>query len=538
MTIQAFAAALVAKYGYPDEKALLFPTATIASRCIDFLIDKSVVGPSNDPNLEISSKLVRGKDVRLVELIFQDETAIVPNSSSLQAIICAVIFPGKYSDIAQSYWQHSGEGVSSRRAEFHFKAFEEGHLIPRNSLKEQNDASPATRKGPRRYQREELLNSHQSENLDPSINSSAPNSQRSPEGRGYVQFVEERFGRNLDLAMAAKAKLAIRRRIAGSLTANVDLQTALETHSDTDIHREVKGFSEDDVYLFPAGMSSIHNVHRTLLAIKGSLKSVCFGFPYLDTLKTLEKWGPGCLFYGHGVAFDLDDLESRCKRSEKFQALWCEFPGNPLLKTPDLRRIRSLADEYDFALVVDETIANSVNVNVLPFADVLVSSLTKIFSGDANVMGGSVVLNPRGRYYRQFKEKFAEEYEDNLWPEDAVYIERNSRDYISRCLRINNNAEVICQVLITSRLVKDLYYPKFNSTRHFYDAHRNPNGGYGMTETDITSSPYALLAHYKELEWAEQYGVDRYLIRFSVGLEGPEELASMLQQALTELETQ
>ena len=111
-------------------------------------------------------------------------------------------------------------------------------------------------------------------------------------------------------------------------------------------------------------------------------------FPYLDTLKTLEKWGPGCLFYGHGVAFDLDDLESRCKRSEKFQALWCEFPGNPLLKTPDLRRIRSLADEYDFALVVEETIANTVNVNVLPFADVLVSRLTKIFSGDANVMGG------------------------------------------------------------------------------------------------------------------------------------------------------
>lgn len=88
------------------------------------------------------------------------------------------------------------------------------------------------------------------------------------------------------------------------------------------------------------------------------------------------------------MASDLDDLESRCKKGERFQALWCEFPGNPLLASPDLRRIRSLADEYDFAVVVDETIASSVNVNVLPYADVVVSSLTKIFSGDANVMGG------------------------------------------------------------------------------------------------------------------------------------------------------
>ena len=69
-------------------------------------------------------------------------------------------------------------------------------------------------------------------------------------------------------------------------------------------------------------------------------------------------------------------------------ALFCEFPGNPLLKTPDLGRIRKLANQYDFAVVVDETIGNFLNVNILPAADIVVSSLTKIFSGDSNVMGG------------------------------------------------------------------------------------------------------------------------------------------------------
>ena len=84
----------------------------------------------------------------------------------------------------------------------------------------------------------------------------------------------------------------------------------------------------------------------------------------------------------------LDDLEKRLESGEKYLALFTEFPGNPLLKSPDLRRIRELADKYDFLVVIDETVGNFLNVNVLPYADVVASSLTKVFSGDSNVMGG------------------------------------------------------------------------------------------------------------------------------------------------------
>ena len=38
-------------------------------------------------------------------------------------------------------------------------------------------------------------------------------------------------------------------------------------------------------------------------------KSVCFGFPYTDTLKVLQKWGPGCHFFGRGTDDDLTALE-------------------------------------------------------------------------------------------------------------------------------------------------------------------------------------------------------------------------------------
>ncbi len=127
-------------------------------------------------------------------------------------------------------------------------------------------------------------------------------------------------------------------------------------------------------------------------------------FPYTDTLKILEKWGPGCHFFGHGLDSDIDALEtlllsltSSSPSTPPILALFCEFPSNPLLRSPNLPRLRALADKYDFLLVVDETVGSFVNVEVLPFVDIVVSSLTKIFSGDANVMGGrwvsSIQLN-------------------------------------------------------------------------------------------------------------------------------------------------
>ena len=106
-------------------------------------------------------------------------------------------------------------------------------------------------------------------------------------------------------------------------------------------------------------------------------------------------------------------------------------------------------------------------MHVLPFADAIVSSLTKVFSGDSNVMGGrysilryvvtqplltgrSLILNPQGRFYEAIKKAMEEDYEDKYWLEDAIFMERNSRDFVSRIERINGNAEAICEVLRVS----------------------------------------------------------------------------------------
>jgi cystathionine gamma-synthase len=132
--------------------------------------------------------------------------------------------------------------------------------------------------------------------------------------------------------------------------------------------------------------NNISNGYQLSLSL--SLSLLLFRFPYTDTLKILQKFGAGCHFYGMGEDENIDELEALLQSGERILSLFCELPSNPLLKSPNIKRLRQLADTYGFYIVVDETIGNFSNVGVLEWADMVVSSLTKVFSGDSNVMGG------------------------------------------------------------------------------------------------------------------------------------------------------
>jgi cystathionine gamma-synthase len=515
--------------------------------------------------MQLRDSSISAEQIQVIDLILDKDRADSAVLKTLSPSISGAIFPQVLFPIAKQYWQHSGDGVSSRRAEFCHGLFQEGLLVEQTALQPISNGFQKACKGPKRYQRGSMDKTppkmHRDAPGSPDVNHQ-PAMHPPQEARESTQFLEERFGRNLDVSFVDNAKSAIRRRIAGSLMGEVDLSTT--PSSEMPSNRGVVELSEDDVYLYPCGMNSIFHTHRMMLEARGSLKSISFGFPYVDTLKILEKFGPGCIFYGNGSPEDLDDLERQLKGGERFLALFCEFPGNPMLKCPDLQRIRKLADEYDFGVVVDETIGNFINVHVLPYADVVVSSLTKIFSGECNVMGGSAIFNPRGRYYQALKKVAEVEFEDNYWAEDIIFMERNSRHFVSRIERINDNAELICDILQGHPLVKDVFYPKYNSSRSCYNACRTPNGGYGgllsftfhntaqaiafhdrietakgpSLGTNFTlTSPYVILAHFLELDWAAQFGVPADLIRISVGLEDAEDLKSTFSDALKAAES-
>ena len=258
-SIEAFAEAVMQRHGSSMQKAFLFPSHAVSARCVQFLRDQV-------PSLTANA-------VWIVDLYPNDalqNEAENSHESSTKPIVSAVLFPRNHAKIAKTFWQHSGDGISSRRAEYCHKAFSDGRLgakgVSCEEMKGLSVSSPS--KGPRRYQKRDSVDMFAHKTNEVTSNS---------ERKDSVQFVEERFGRNLDASLAANAKLAIRRRIAGALTANVDLPEALEESKPPSRKAQVEGFSEDDVYLYPCGMSSIFNTHRTMMACRGPQKSISYG---------------------------------------------------------------------------------------------------------------------------------------------------------------------------------------------------------------------------------------------------------------------
>jgi cystathionine gamma-synthase len=316
-----------------------------------------------------------------------------------------------------------------------------------------------------------------------------------------------------------------------------------------------------DVFLFPSGMAALACAHRVLMGRGAGGRSVQFGFPYVDSLKLQEKCGAGedaVEFFAGGTDQDLDRLGVILDRGG-VAGVFCEFPTNPLLHCVDMKRLSEILRPRGIPLVVDDSMAPFVNVDLLPYADILVSSLTKYVCGEGTVMAGSLVISPHSRLAADLIRQVARDERAPLYPEDAMVLERASRDYQTRMSRINETTSVLVEHLASHPRVAKVFYPELSGEsgyrglmaqgggfggvfslvtvdpeRHaqkFHDALEVLKGpSFGMNVT--LSSPYTLLAHYHELEWAERCGVSKYLIRVSVGLEDPGELISAFDRAL------
>ena len=110
----------------------------------------------------------------------------------------------------------------------------------------------------------------------------------------------------------------------------------------------------------------------------------------MDSYRFLGLTNPGYHLFTND---NIDDLERLLQEGKPdgptILALFTDVPGNPQLRTADLPRLRALADLYHFPIIIDESVGHHLNIQVLPFVDIVVASLTKIFSGMANVLGGA-----------------------------------------------------------------------------------------------------------------------------------------------------
>ncbi|KAK8103477.1 PLP-dependent transferase [Apiospora kogelbergensis] len=330
----------------------------------------------------------------------------------------------------------------------------------------------------------------------------------------------------------------------------------------------------ENVRLFHTGMSAITHTAIALKKAMGDRDQVfrvgVFGFLYVDTFKVLSKvLGFEFVLYGNASPEDMDRLDADLASGLRLGALFTEFPGNPLLGSLDIARLRRLSLRHDFALVVDDTVGTSVNLDILPHCDVICTSLTKMFSGGCNVMGGSVVLNPHATYHVLFDQAFGHIYQDVYFVLDSATMLSNSLDFEHRIRKASRTAEIMVAQLRASAAVGRVYYPQGSSTQHLYDRVAKPyeetGRRYGFLLSiafvtpaaaiafhdalDVAKGPslgtnftlmcaYTLLAHYAELDVVAEYGLREHLVRISVGLEGADYLAGLVAEALAAAERQ
>jgi cystathionine gamma-synthase len=245
--------------------------------------------------------------------------------------------------------------------------------------------------------------------------------------------------------------------------------------------------------------------------------------------------------------------------AQPISAIVCEFPGNPLLAGCSLSELAKLAHAFDVPLIVDDTAATYANVNVFPHADMVVTSLTKAFSGEGDVMAGGLAVHGAGPFGAAFVAEAARNFDDLFWDDDAIVLERNSRDFESRVFQSNATAEALCDWLLEQPAVQSVFYPKY-TMREAFDELKRPGGGYGSLFSIVLHNgpvnappfydrlriskgpslgnnfslacPYTLLAHFEELDWAETHGVSRWLVRVSIGLEPLDDLKARFAEAL------
>ncbi len=322
-----------------------------------------------------------------------------------------------------------------------------------------------------------------------------------------------------------------------------------------------EGVSAEDVFLFSSGMAAIFAVHRLLLARKPGKPTIQIEFPYLDSFKMQEEFGEGGVIdFSMTTSGGLDELRQWFEEGGEAAGVYTELPSNPLLKTADLKGISAVLKSRETPLVVDDTVATSINVNGFLHADVLTTSLTKVFSGAGDVAAGAVILNPESPFYAELKEALgSEEGASPLFVRDAITLEINSRHFEERVGATNENGQELVDWLSERPEVESLWYPG-TCCRENYDAVRRPDGGYGALfslrlkadqselerfydaleiskgpslGTDFSLvCPYTLLAHYNELDWAGERGASRDLIRVWVGLEDPDDLKARFERAL------
>ena len=322
----------------------------------------------------------------------------------------------------------------------------------------------------------------------------------------------------------------------------------------------IYGCDAGAISLHPSGMAALHRALQLVQALHPGKPTLQVGFPYVDVLKL-----PQVVFSGAELLTDSSPAAIAAHLDRlKPAAVVVELPSNPMLQCVDLITLSDLAHARGIPVIADDTIGSGLNIDALPYADLVFSSLTKSFAGRGDVLAGALVVSPKSSWQQQLSQQLGAELGSDqtaipcgLSDADAICLEGASRDVHERIPLLNAHCSALAQRLQQHPAVKRVLHPTqcstfqalmrpgaghgcllsfelhggINAAERVYDALAVSKGPSLGTHFSLCC-PYVLLAHYEELPWAESCGVPAHLLRVSVGLEDPDALWQRFEQAL------
>lgn len=233
--------------------------------------------------------------------------------------------------------------------------------------------------------------------------------------------------------------------------------------------------------------------------------------------------------------------------------VWVETPSNPRLNITNIAGVSAIAHEAGALVVVDNTFATPILQR--PFehgADIALHSTTKYCGGHSDVQGGCLVFKKREQLYEKLLNVRtvlgAVGSPFNSW-----LVLRGLRTLACRMERHSSNALTVAQTLAQSRKIEKVFYPGLPSHPGHDITAKQMSGFGGMLSilvkggwdeaVDVASrvklfqnatslgGVESLIEHRASAE-GKSSTVPKNLLRLSVGLEHPDDLAADLLQAL------
>lgn len=329
-----------------------------------------------------------------------------------------------------------------------------------------------------------------------------------------------------------------------------------------------------------SGMGAISMVLTALLKSKDEVLCIggFFGGTYALMKETLPRFGI------KGDFCDVDDFEYiESKLQNGVAVVMVESVGNPNLKLPDLQKISDLCNNYNTILIVDNT-ATPLSVQPLKMgADIVVYSSTKNISGHSASLGGVALFNkvePSGKLNHE-KYSHLQNIVQKLGERAFIGIckKRSMRDFgmsanafgsfltllgietlSLRMKKVLENIEKISSILDENLPKSVVRHPSLSKHEHYQRYRSNYLMGCGslmtlelgdqenafkflnatklITQTANIGDNRTLALHMKSTIYKDFdedalqiLGITDGLVRVSVGLENPSDIANDLIEA-------